>query len=149
MSVETASTNENPTGSTFSEQTQQQGKPSILPVLAGILLILAGLLGLLTWASALAVDTSMIQSFLPSNSPITAEQLQSTLLICGIIGSILSIIALAGGIVALRRRGWGLAIVGSILGLFTIGPYFLASVLALIGLILIVISRKDFRLTPL
>jgi hypothetical protein len=117
----------------------------MMPVLAGVLLVLAGLLGLLTWASALAVNTSMIQSFLPPNSPITAEQLQSTLMICGIIGAILSIIALAGGIVALRRRGWGLAILGSILGLFTVGPYFLASILALIGLILLVISRKEFR----
>jgi len=116
-----------------------------MPVLAGVLLILAGLLGLLTWAAALSVDTSMVQSLLPSNAPITAEQLQSFLLVCGIIGSIMSIIALAGGIVALRRRGWGLAMIGSLLGLFTIGPYFLASILALIGLIILVISRKDFH----
>jgi hypothetical protein len=115
------------------------------PMLAGIVLVLAGLLGLLTWASALAVNTSMIQGLLPANSPITAEQLQSILLVCGIIGSILSVIALAGGIVALRRKGWGLAMVGSILGLFTVGPFFLASILALIGLILLVISRKDFH----
>jgi hypothetical protein len=117
----------------------------MMPVIAGVMLILAGLLGLLTWASALAVDTSMLQNMLPPNTPITAEQLQSILLVCGIIGSILSVIALAGGIVALRRKGWGLAIVGSILGLFTVGPYFLASILALIGLILLVISRKDFH----
>jgi len=117
----------------------------MMPVISGVLLILAGLLGLLTWAAALSVDTAMIQNLLPSNSPITIEQLQSFLLVCGIIGSIMSIIALAGGIVALRRRGWGLAMVGSILGLFTIGPYFLASVLAFIGLILLVISRKDFH----
>ena len=117
----------------------------MMPVLAGILLILTGLLGLLTWASALAVNASMIQSFLPSNSPITVAQLQSIITICGIIGVVLSIIALAGGIVAFRRRGWGLAIVGSILGLFTVGPYLLASILALISLILLIISRKDFR----
>jgi hypothetical protein len=143
--VETTSTNEIPTGSSFPDQTQPQQNPSMMPVLAGILLILTGLLGLLTWVSAISVDTSMIQGILPSNSPITAEQLQSFLLVCGIIGSILSIIALAGGIVALRRKGWGLAMIGSVLGLFTIGPYFLASILALIGLIILVISRKDFH----
>ena len=143
--METTSTQENPTGNAPLGQPQQPTHTSMLPTLTGILLILAGLLGLLTWASALAVDPSMIQSFLPTNSPITAAQLQSTLLICGIIGSILSIIALAGGIVALRRRGWGLAMIGSVLGLFTIGPFFLASALALIGLILLVISRKDFQ----
>jgi hypothetical protein len=143
--VETTSTNEIPTDSSFPDQTQPQQNPSMMPVIAGILLILTGLLGLLTWVSAISVDTSMIQGILPSNSPITAEQLQSFLLVCGIIGSILSIIALAGGIVALRRKGWGLAMIGSILGLFTIGPYFLASILALIGLIILVISRKDFH----
>ncbi len=116
-----------------------------MPVIAGVLLILTGLLGLLTWAAALSVDTSMVQGILPANSPITAGQLQSFLLVCGIIGSILSIIALAGGIVALRRRGWGLAMMGSVLGLFTIGPYFLASILALIGLIILIIARKDFH----
>jgi hypothetical protein len=144
MSVETP-TNEYQTGSTSPDQIQQPRNPSMMPVISGVLLILAGLLGLLTWAAALSVDTAMIQNLLPSNSPITIEQLQSFLLVCGIIGSIMSIIALAGGIVALRRRGWGLAMVGSILGLFTIGPYFLASVLAFIGLILLVISRKDFH----
>jgi hypothetical protein len=144
MSVETP-TNEYQTGSTPSDQIQQPSNPSMMPVISGVLLILAGLLGLLTWTAALSVDTTMIQNILPSNSPITVEQLQSFLLVCGIIGSIMSIIALAGGIVALRRRGWGLAIVGSILGLFTIGPYFLASILALIGLILLVISRKAFH----
>jgi len=115
------------------------------PVIAGVVLVLAGLLGLLTWASALAVNTSMLQSILPENSPITAEQLQSLLLVCGIIGSILSVIALAGGIVALRKKGWGLAMIGSVLGLFTIGPYFLASILSFIGLILLVLSRKEFQ----
>ena len=115
------------------------------PVIAGILLVLAGLLGILTWASALAVNASMIQSILPSNSPISAQQLQSILMICGIVGAILSLVALAGGIVALRRRGWGLAILGSVLGLFTIGPYFLASIFSLIGLIILVISRKEFH----
>ena len=144
MSVETP-TNEYQPGNTSNDQSQQPRTPSIMPVLAGVLLILAGLLGLLTWASALAVDTSMLQNLLPSNSPVTAEQLQSVLVVCGIIGSIVSIIALAGGIVALRRKAWGLAMVGSILGLITIGPYFLASILALIALIVLIISRKDFR----
>jgi hypothetical protein len=133
------------TNNTPSDQMQQPSTPNMMPVIAGVLLILAGLLGLLTWVTALSVDTSMVQGILPPDSPITAEQVQSFLLICGIIGSILSIITLAGGIVALRRKGWGLAVIGSILGLFTIGPYFLASILALVGLILLIIARKNFQ----
>jgi uncharacterized membrane protein len=94
---------------------------------------------------ALAVDSSMLQSVIPADSPISLEQLQSILVTCGIIGCILSIFALVGGIVAVKRKAWGLAVVGGILGLFTIGPFFLASIIAVIGLILVIISRKDFQ----
>jgi hypothetical protein len=87
----------------------------------------------------------MIESVLPPDVPITVEQLQSFLTICGIIGCIVSVFTLTGGIVALKRKAWGLAIVGSILGLFTIGPALLGSILSLIGLIFLVMSRKDFQ----
>lgn len=116
-----------------------------MPLIAGILLIIAGLLGLFTWSSALALDQSMIENVLPANAPITAEQLQSFLTTCGIIGCILSVFTLAGGIVAVKRKAWGLAVIGGILGLFTIGPVLVGSIIALIGLILIAMSRKDFQ----
>lgn len=127
------------------ELDQEQKKPSNKPLIAGILLIIAGLLGILTWSAALALESSMIESVLPPDVPITVEQLQSFLTICGIIGCIVSVFTLTGGIVALKRKAWGLAIVGSILGLFTIGPALLGSILSLIGLIFLVMSRKDFQ----
>lgn len=123
---------------------QPPTQPSYLPILAGILLIIAGLLGLFTWTSALALDSSMIQTLLPADSPITAEQLQSILATCGIIGCILSIFATTGGIVALKRKAWGLALLGGILGLFTIGPLFLGTIISLIGLILVILAKKEF-----
>jgi hypothetical protein len=129
----------------YQEQSQQPTNHSYMPLVAGILLIGAGLLGLFTWTSALALDSSMLQSVLPPDAPITIEQLQSILVTCGIIGCILSILALTGGIVAVKRKAWGLAIVGGMLGLFTIGPFFVGSVMSLIGLILVAISRKDFQ----
>lgn len=127
------------------ELDQEQKKPSNKPLIAGILLIIAGLLGILTWSAALALESSMIESVLPPDVPITVEQLQSFLTICGIIGCIVSVFTLTGGIVAVKRKAWGLAIVGSILGLFTIGPALLGSILSLIGLIFLVMSRKDFQ----
>lgn len=127
------------------EQDQEQKKPSTMPLIAGILLIIAGLLGILTWSAALALESSMIESVLPPDVPITVEQLQSFLTICGIIGCIISVFTLTGGIVALKRKAWGLAVVGGILGLFTIGPALLGSILSLIGLIFLLISRKDFH----
>jgi hypothetical protein len=137
--------NENSISESYPDQVQQPINPSSKPLIAGIFLIVAGLLGLLTWSMALALDSSMLQNILPADSPISIEQLQSILVSCGIIGCILSIFALTGGIVAMKRKAWGFAIIGGILGLFTIGPYFLGSIMSLIGLILVVISRKDFQ----
>jgi hypothetical protein len=129
----------------YQDQPQQPSSPSYIPLVAGILLIGAGLLGLFTWTSALALDSSMLQSVLPADAPITIEQLQSILVTCGIIGCILSVFALVGGIVAVKRKSWGLAIVGGILGIFTIGPIFLGSIISLVGLILVAVSRKEFQ----
>jgi hypothetical protein len=143
--MEMSTPSEIPTQENYPDQTQQPITHSSLSLAAGILLIIAGLLGLFTWSSALAFDTSMLQNILPPDSPISIEQLQSILLTCGIIGCILSIFTLAGGIVALKRKAWGLAIVGAILGLFTIGPVFLSSGISLVGLILLMISKKDFQ----
>jgi hypothetical protein len=143
--METSTPNETSINDYNPEQNQQPRQPSSKPLIAGILLIIAGLLGLFTWASALAIDSSIIQNVLPADSPITVEQLQSFLTTCGIIGAVLSIFTLAGGIVALKRKAWGLAVIGGILGLFTIGPMLLGSILSLIGLIIVAISRKDFQ----
>jgi len=143
--METSTPNETSINDYNPEQNQQPRQPSSKPLIAGILLIIAGLLGLFTWASALAIDSSIIQNVLPADSPITVEQLQSFLTTCGIIGAVLSIFTLAGGIVAMKRKAWGLAVIGGILGLFTIGPMLLGSILSLIGLIIVAISRKDFQ----
>lgn len=127
------------------ESVAQPITPSSLSLIAGILLIIAGLIGLFTWTSALAFDSSMLEAVLPPDAGITIEQLQSILTTCGIIGCILSVFTLTGGIVALKRKAWGLAIVGGILGLFTIGPLFMGSIISLVGLILVALTRKDFQ----
>lgn len=49
---------------------------------------------------------------------------------------------------AYRRRSWGFAMIGSILGILTIGLFFTASILSFIALILLIISRKQFT-TPI
>ena len=150
--MENSLPNENPISSSYPDQTQQPIHPSSKPLIAGIFLIIAGLLGILFWSIILAFDPSMLDPstiVLPPDSPFSIEQLQSMfqsiLLTCGIIGCALSIFTLVGGIVAVQRKAWGLAIVGGILGLFTIGPFFLGSIMSLIGLILVAISRKDFQ----
>lgn len=105
-----------------------------LPLAAGILLIIAGILGLVDWVLIFLLGT--LAAFIPL--------LGSILLICGIIGITFSVLALLGGIMAVQRKMWGLALVGSILGLFIIGPYGISSLLSLIALILIAISHREF-----
>ncbi|MEE8564982.1 MAG: hypothetical protein V3S79_01205, partial [Candidatus Thermoplasmatota archaeon] len=51
-----------------------------------------------------------------------------------------------GGIISIKRKMWGFTIVMSIIGLFTIGPFLLSSILSLIALILIALSKKEFQL---
>ena len=69
---------------------------------------------------------------------------ETILLVCGLIGITFSAFALLGGIMAIQRKMWGLALVGSILGLFIIGPVFISSLLSLIALILIAITHREF-----
>ncbi|HKZ48606.1 MAG TPA: hypothetical protein VJ397_07460 [Thermoplasmata archaeon] len=112
----------------------QTGKP----IAGGALLLIAGILGLLNIVITFAIAGSMLafMAVIPGAAAIIA--------VCLGIIALFSIFALVGGIVALRRRMWGLALVGGILGLFSIGPLFISSILSLVGLILIAISKEEF-----
>jgi hypothetical protein len=118
------------------------------PLIAGILLIIAGLLGIYTWitASFFDLDPTIIESLRKSGAEISIEQLESILAICSGIGLILSIFPILSGILSIKRKNWSICIVMSIIGLFTIGPFFLSSFLSLIGLILIALSKNEFNL---
>ncbi|OGS50612.1 MAG: hypothetical protein A3K65_08515 [Euryarchaeota archaeon RBG_16_68_12] len=117
---------------------------TVLPILGGIFLIIAGLDGIGTWAFVAFLGTL--------TSGVGFGFLGGILVACGAIGIIFGIIALLGGIMAIMRRMWALALIGGILGLFLVGSGALvmgvlfpeASVFALIGLILVAISHKEF-----
>jgi len=118
------------------------------PLIAGILLIIAGIMAILTWFLAFSVDVSSVidpSMFQAQNMTITPQQLQSMVSICATLGVILSIFPLLGGILSIQKKLWGGALAGSIIGLFTIGPVFLSSLLSLISLILLIISREQFQ----
>ena len=117
---------------------------SYKPIIAGILLLIAGILGMYTWISAsfFNIDPTIIEQ---SGIDITIEQIESILGVCTVIGFIVSIFPILGGILSFKRKSWGFCIVLSILGLFTIGPFLISSILAFIGLILIAISKNEFK----
>ena len=126
---------------------KQSSNKSSTPMIAGILLIIAGVLALLSWVSVITMATSIIDISMLQEMDVTmtVERAREILVICGTIGCILAIFPILGGIVALKRKLWGMALAGGILGLFTIGPLFLSSILALIGIILVITSRKEFQ----
>jgi hypothetical protein len=127
---------------------QEHRPPSMLPVLAGIFLIIAAISGFITWSQILAQDVTYFENFIPANAGISAEQVQQALQLCSIIGFVLSAITFVGGLMALKRRSWGLSLAGSILGIFTIGIAFSATIFSLIALVILFISRKEFGTQP-
>lgn len=94
---------------------------------AGILTIIGGIFGIIIGCAAAFVGG--ILSLMPG------------LQFMGAIGGgllALGIIALIGGIVALRRRAWGFALTGAICALFPIVP------LGVLAIIFVSIGKKEF-----
>ncbi len=113
---------------------------TLLPVIGGIFLVIAGIDGMAAWAYI-----AFVAATLAGGIPVFGSAFASLIAVCGAIEIIFGIIALLGGIMAIMRRMWALGIVGGILGLFLLGFFFFeASLFALIGLILIAISHKEF-----
>lgn len=126
---------------------QKSLKKGSKTTIAGILLIVAGLLAIMSWISIIIIDVSMIDTslFQGVDPTITAEKVKDFYAICGTIGCILSVFPILGGIVTLKRKMRGLALVGGLIGLFMIGPLFASSILSLIGLIFVGLSKEEFQ----
>lgn len=110
------------------------------PLFAGIALVLAGALGIASF---------VYQSFTPMSVGDYANfssDVGNFLLnqICGLIVIWGQAAAILGGIMAFQRMNWKLTLVCSILATLTIGFYFEASVLGMIGFVLVVVGRKNF-----
>lgn len=107
------------------------------PVAAGVLNIVAGVIGL-TWAfSALAAYIAMTVT-LDIYIPVFPEFISGIVLAVAIISLLFSLLVMISGIFATQRRYWGLALAGSIvavLGLFFLG---------IPALILVALSKDEF-----
>jgi hypothetical protein len=64
--------------------------------------------------------------------------------ICAIVYIIISVIVLFGVLMAFSGRSWRVAMLGAVLALFTIGPFFIGSICGLIALVLIAVSHDEF-----
>ncbi len=128
---------------------------SPIPMIAGILLIIAGILAFLFWIQFFTIDVATLESlidisqFEQINPSISSEQIVEFLNTCAIIGCIIVVFTILGGILSLKRKLWGIALACSIIGLFSLGILLFSSVLSLIAMILLIISRKEFEKKPL
>jgi hypothetical protein len=81
----------------------------------------------------------------------TQEQLKQGFFICGTVGCIMAVLSILGGVLALKRKIWGLALVASIpqslLGIIvpSLSLLFVSGIMALVGLFLIAFSRREFQ----
>lgn len=106
--------------------------------------MVAGIMGLALGGILLAIDVEDLDAYGMDVAGVT-DVIDDIMNVCGIIVIILSLVVVLGGVLGLLRKSWGLAIVGGVLGLFVIGPFMLGSLFALIGLILVGVSRKEFE----
>lgn len=67
--------------------------------------------------------------------------IKNIMYICAVLIILFSVFSLIGGIYALKRQKFGMALLGAIFGLFTV----VGSVFALIALFILIISRNEFK----
>lgn len=118
---------------------------SVLSLVGGILILIAGLMGL-AMGGILLMAAGNVDTLTDWGVDVAGvgDMLEDILTVCGAIFIVLGLIAVLGGFFGVMRKHWGIVILGGVLGLFVLGPYMLGSLLALVGLILVAISKKDF-----
>jgi F0F1-type ATP synthase assembly protein I len=118
------------------------------PTFGGIFLMMAGVLGIFTWIDFFSlIDESINDPLFISQFGLDAsyEILESIFLICGTTGIIFSILAILGGILAVKRKYCIVSIVCGFFGILVIGPLFSSTILSLLGIIFIYCSKKCFN----
>lgn len=135
------------------------GKPTI----AGVLLLLVGVGGILLGVMFAAlpfmgfeelIEEAMESATLPAW--VSPEQAQESmplaiqiLPVCGTAGAVFAVFALVGGIYAMRRERYEIAMLGAVLGLFTpLSLYGVGAILAVVAIILIATSKGEFGKPP-
>jgi hypothetical protein len=109
-------------------------QPTQLPMVAAILLIIGFIAGLVG-----AVEVFIYSSFAYFIG------MEGIFLFCGSLLLIFSLMNLIAAVFAFQRKNWTGALVCSILGIFSIGVFGMGSIMAIIGMILIAVSKNDFQ----
>ena len=105
---------------------------------AGIMMILAGVIAIGTGLLILILGAS----YVPQSS--ADVNVQGIIGCCGALELMFGLGSALGGLFAIQRKHFVLALLGSIVGLLTIGPFFIGSILSLISLILVAMAHEEF-----
>ena len=114
------------------------------PMVAGILIIIAGAFNLLGFLGVIIAIIAVgsgpfIWGFFPELGPLTVGFVQTILAIVAVFLVVTGILPLLGGIYALQRKKWGLALAGSIVAIPGSTLFGIAST------VLIALSRDEFE----
>lgn len=111
---------------------------------AGICLILAALVGILTTVYSFYVPLTPEEQQYVENITANDPGLANTLIALTIISFYAQGLALLGGVLAFRGREWKLATACAVLSLASLGFYFIASAIGFLGLMLVLSARGEF-----
>jgi len=117
-------------------------KKTWMPMTAGILDIVAGslrIIVILLVALVLAVFAIFTRGDMTCLQQLPIAITASVLITLAIFSLIIGILSIVGGIYALRRKNWGMALAGSIAALFCSPP------LGIAAIILVVLSKSEFE----
>jgi hypothetical protein len=127
------------------EKAMQQNNAKI----GGILSIVAGSLGVLSALMMIVMGVFMVfvmngemryDSYYPMDNMVTLMMI--IYIISGIIGFVVSALAITGGVFALKKKNWGLALAGSIAGVLAFFPCGVAAI------IFTAMSKPEFNEAP-
>ena len=112
-------------------------KKTAMPVIGGVLILIGGLITLVG-GIALIGAMDALDNLVPVDVEGT-DVFEDLVNACGAIMIVFGIIGVVGGVMGMLRKSFALAILG---GIFALVGWFIP---ALIGLILVAISRKEFE----
>jgi hypothetical protein len=121
-----------------------------LPMVAGFLLIVAGVISIIIWTGIYTVDEANIsqfaniEDFRSIDPDITQADIVNMLHTCATIGIVMSIFPILGGILSLRRKLFGVVLTSAIIGIILFIPSIISGILSVVAVILVFISRKEY-----
>ncbi len=115
------------------------------PMIAGILMVTAFILALVTAGNMFFLDTNQLNLEGQMEEEIDQSLIENIVNVCGALILLFGVFLLVGGIFAIKRIHWGFSLVAAIVGIFSIGFQFMGSILSVIALILIFISKDEFE----